>query len=203
MNNKRYVIFLALFLAAGLLIAGKLFLWPASSSHDNNATGYPKLGGDFTLQSAEGPVSLSDYRGKVVILYFGYAFCPDVCPTSLGLLSLALRKLEPQELARVKSFFISVDPERDTVEKLKVYASAFHPNIMGITGSAPEIADVARRYGAVYMKVELPGSALGYAVDHSSRYYVLGPDGVVKKFIEHGTSPENIAAGIREVLYGK
>jgi protein SCO1/2 len=191
-----------LFLAIGLLIAGILFLWPAILNHDNNVKGYPKLGGDFTLQSAEGPVSLSDYRGKVVILYFGYAFCPDVCPTSLGLLSLALHQLEPQELVRVQSFFISVDPERDTVEKLKVYASAFHPNIMGITGSASEITDVASRYGAVYMKVELPGSALGYAVDHSSRYYVVGPDGVVQKFIEHGTSPENIVAGIREVLRG-
>lgn len=161
---------------------------------------YKCLGGDFVLQSEKGPVSLADFRGKTVVLYFGYASCPDVCPTSLGLLSLAMQKLTPDELEKLQVMFISVDPERDTVDKLKTYAEAFHPNMIGMTGSAKEIAAVARHYGVMYAKVEMPNSALGYSVDHSSRYYVVGKDGAVKKFIEHGTSPEDIVKSLRTVM---
>jgi len=188
-----------------ILIAAAVFFF---SSYERNSTGnlkgiheaYKCLGGDFVLKSAKGSVSLVDYRGKTVVLYFGYASCPDVCPTSLGLLSLALRKLTPDELEKIQVMFISIDPERDTVDKLKTYAEAFHPNMIGVTGTAKEIADVARHYGVMYAKVEMPNSALGYSVDHSSRYYVVGKDGAVKKFIEHGTSPEEIVKGLRSVM---
>ena len=191
-----------------LLVAGYLYMSseakkPAAKPVETltvTKEAYKCLGGDFVLQSAKGSVSLADYRGKIVVLYFGYASCPDVCPTSLGLLSLALRKLTPEELEKIQVMFISVDPERDTVDKLKSYAEAFHPNIIGVTGSAKEIADTARKYGATYAKVEMPNSALGYAVDHSSRYYVVGKDGAVKKFIEHGTSPEKIVKILRSVM---
>lgn len=187
-----------------LLVAGYIYMSAQEKTSVENLSGiheaYKCLGGDFVLQSAKGPVSLADYRGKTVVLYFGYASCPDVCPTSLGLLSLALRKLTPAELEKLQVMFISVDPERDTVDKLKSYANAFHPNIIGITGSAKEIAAVARHYGVMYAKVEMPNSALGYSVDHSSRYYVVGKDGAVKKFIEHGTSPEEIVKSLRSVM---
>lgn len=143
---------------------------------------------------------MSDYKDKTIVLYFGYAFCPDVCPTSLGLLSLALGKLKAEELQKIQPFFISVDPERDTVEKLKNYVNAFHPSIKGITGTADEIEKVAKLYGVMYMKVDMPGSAMVYAVDHSSRYYVVGSDGKVKKFIEHGTEPDKIVAALRSVM---
>jgi|LGVF01.2.fsa_nt_gb protein SCO1/2 len=187
-----------------LLAAGYLYF----SSEEKNVTGnlkgiheaYKCLGGDFVLKSAKGPVSLADYRGKTVVLYFGYASCPDVCPTSLGLLSLALRKLTPEELEKLQVMFISVDPERDSVEELKSYANAFHPNIIGVTGSAKEIATAARHYGVMYAKVDMPNSALGYSVDHSSRYYVVGKDGAVKKIIEHGTAPEEIVTHLRSVM---
>lgn len=187
-----------------LLIAGYLYISSETKNSTGNLAGIPEaykcLGGDFVLKSAKGPVSLADYRGKTVVLYFGYASCPDVCPTSLGLLSLALRKLTPEELEKLQVMFISVDPERDTVDKLKTYAEAFHPNIIGITGSAKEIAAVARHYGVMYAKVDMPNSALGYSVDHSSRYYVVGKDGAVKKFIEHGTAPEEIVTHLRSVM---
>ena len=187
-------------LSITLFVAAIVLFWSTSLNNNAGIKGLPGMGGDFVLQSAEGNVTLSDYRGKVVILYFGYAFCPDVCPTSLGLLSLALGKLKSEELNKIQTFFISVDPERDTVEKLKTYVNAFHPNIIGITGTADEIADVAKRYGVMYIKVELPGSAMGYAVDHSSRYYVIGSDGELKKFIEHGTSPDDIVASLRSIM---
>lgn len=187
-----------------LLLAGYIYMLSEEKKSTEYLSdiheAYKCLGGDFVLQSVKGPVSLADYRGKTVVLYFGYASCPDVCPTSLGLLSLALRKLTPEELEKLQVMFISVDPERDTVDKLKTYAEAFHPNIIGITGSAKEIAAVARRYGVMYAKVEMPDSALGYSVDHSSRYYVVGKDGAVKKFIEHGTSPEEIVKSLRSVM---
>ena len=187
-----------------LLFAGYIYISSEEKKSPEYLSGiheaYKCLGGDFVLQSTEGPVSLADYRGKTVVLYFGYASCPDVCPTSLGLLSVALRKLTAEELKNIQVMFISVDPERDTVENLKSYANAFHPNIIGITGSAKEIAAVARHYGVMYAKVEMSNSALGYSVDHSSRYYVVGKDGAVKRFIEHGTSPEEIVKDLRLVM---
>lgn len=197
-TNRISVIVLTL--SVVILIAGSFLLWQASQNKHTVMQGYPSLGGDFILQSAEGAVSLSDYKGKTIVLYFGYAFCPDVCPTSLGLLSVALGKLNAEELDKIQAFFISVDPERDTVEKLKIYANSFHPSIKGITGTAEDIAKVAKLYGAMYMKVDLPGSAMGYSVDHSSRYYVVDSDGKVKKLIDHGTSPDDIVAALRSVM---
>ncbi|MCK4865378.1 MAG: SCO family protein [Gammaproteobacteria bacterium] len=199
-KKKQHAIPIVIVLGITLLVVAIILFWSTSLNNNAGTKELPDIGGDFTLQSAEGAVSLSDYRGKVVVLYFGYAFCPDVCPTSLGLLSLALAKLKPEELDKIQTFFISVDPERDTVEKLKTYANAFHPNIIGITGTADEIADIAERYGVMYMKVELPGSAMGYAVDHSSRYYVIGSDGKLQKFIEHGTSPDDIVESLRSIM---
>lgn len=178
-----------------------MFFWITALNNSDTATkATVDTAGDFILQSANGKVALADYRGKVVVLYFGYTFCPDVCPTSLGILSLALGELTAEELDNVQPLFISVDPERDTVERLKTYAEAFHPRIIGITGSSLEIASVAQEYGVLYMKVEMPGSALGYAVDHSSQYYVLNRDGTFNQKINHGTDPKEVAAVLRQVI---
>ena len=199
-DSKNYLHVIMLIILA-LVITALFSLWPKNISGIKiNKNGLSNLGGDFVLQSSEGPVSLSDYKGKVVVLYFGYAYCPDVCPTSLGLLSQALGKLTPQELENVQALFISVDPERDSVEKLKKYADAFHPKIKGITGSPIEIADIASRYGATYMKVEMPNSALGYAVDHSSKYYLINRNGMLNKLVNHGTKPSDIVAVIKSLL---
>jgi len=156
-------------------------------------------GGDFTLQSPGGPVSLADQRGKVVVLYFGYTFCPDVCPTSLSALAQALSALTPDELARVRSFFISVDPERDTMDVLKAYAPFFHPDIVGISGSSEQVAQVARLYGARYMKQKPDENGL-YSVDHSSFIYVIAPDGKLATSLPHGTLPTQIVDMIRAQL---
>ncbi|MCW8987873.1 MAG: SCO family protein, partial [Gammaproteobacteria bacterium] len=149
---------IVLSLSVIILIAGSALLLQNNPAKHNTLQAYAEIGGDFVLQSAEGPVSLSDYKDKVIVLYFGYAFCPDVCPTSLGLLSLALQKLKPEELKKIQAFFISVDPERDTVDKLKTYTAAFHPSIKGITGTKEQLADIAKRYGVMYMKVNMPNS---------------------------------------------
>ena len=198
--SKNKVHFLILVTVVSLVTALLVF-WPIKSNKNEPIKNtHSNLGGDFVLLSSEGPVSLSDYKGKVVVLYFGYAYCPDVCPTSLGLLSQALGKLKQQELDSIQALFISVDPERDTVDKLKKYADAFHPKIKGITGTPLEIADIAVRYGASYMKVELPNSALGYAVDHSSKYYLINRKGELTQLVNHGTSPDEIATQLRLLL---
>ena len=157
------------------------------------------IGGDFTLQSADGPVSLTDYRGKVGMVYFGYTSCPDICPTSLTTMSSAMKLLSPAEAAQVYGIFISVDPERDTPANMKEYAAYFYPNFIGVTGTPQQIADVARKYGVYYKKAKVDG-AMGYAVDHSSTIYIIDKDGKVADQIIHGASPESIAAAIRKHL---
>ena len=156
-------------------------------------------GGDFTLASADGPVALANYRGKVVIIYFGYTFCPDVCPTSLSTIAQALSMLTPTELKRVASFMISVDPERDTMAVLKIYAPFFHPSIVGISGTADEVAQVARQYGARYMK-QKPDSDGRYAVDHSSYTYVIGPGGKLAASLPYASPPQQLVEAIRAQL---
>lgn len=182
-------------------------LWFGSQAPHRNAPmseqatqGYPNLGGEFTLESASGPVSLSDLRGKVVPIYFGYTYCPDICPTTLGAVTAAIQKLEPEEQAQVQGLFISVDPERDTPERVSEYAGYFHDNIEGLTGSPEVIADIAKRYFVIYEKVEMEDSAMGYAVDHSSILYVVGKDGVVNSLVHHGSTPDDILASLRQAL---
>ncbi len=156
-------------------------------------------GGDFQLQSADGPVSLKDYRGKVVVIYFGYTWCPDVCPTSLGMLSAALNELTGEELSRFQALFISVDPERDSVDRLKEYGAYFHPSILGITGTPEQLRQVAKQYGAAYRIVK-QDSAAGYLVDHSADLYVVDRQGRLVEAIHHGTPPERILAVLRRYL---
>jgi protein SCO1 len=156
-------------------------------------------GGDFTLQDAQGAVALHDYLGKVVLLYFGYTYCPDVCPTSLSLMAQAISGLEPAERERVQGIFISVDPERDTLQRLKEYASFFHPSIIGISGSSAQVAAVARQYGAVYAKQKADAEGQ-YSVDHSSVTYVIAPDGKLLASLPHGAIPQQIIDSIRPLL---
>jgi protein SCO1/2 len=182
-------------------------LWFGSQAPDRDTMdtaaegqGYPNLGGEFTLQSGSGPVSLSDFRGKVVPIYFGYTFCPDICPTSLGAMTAAIEKLTPEEQAQVHGLFISVDPERDTPERVSEYAGHFHQNLTGLTGAPETIAEIAKRYFVIYQKVPMENSAMGYAVDHSSIVYVVGKDGVVNSLVHHGSTPDDIVDNIRKAL---
>lgn len=157
-------------------------------------------GGDFTLQSDKGPVSLQDFRGRLVLLYFGYTKCPDICPTSLSVLAQAMNALQEDELEKVRILFISVDPERDTLVSLAGYVSYFHPNAIGMTGSAEQVAQVAALYGAQYYKVELVDSSFGYAVNHSGAIYLLTPDGEIRFIFPHGTPALVILEALRYVM---
>jgi protein SCO1/2 len=157
------------------------------------------LGGDFVLQSARGPYDTATLRGQVMLVYFGYTYCPDICPTSLAVTSEAMKRLTPDELARVHLVFVSVDPERDTPARLKDYVEFFHPNMVGVTGNAEQIAATARQYGAAYARKDV-GSAAGYVMDHSAWTYVVAPDGRLVGRIPHGATVEQTMAEIRKWL---
>ncbi len=161
----------------------------------------PPPGGDFTLRSRQGSVSLHDFRGKVVLLFFGYASCPDICPTSLAFLTKTLNMLKEEELAQVQPLFITLDPARDDAEKLAEYLNFFHPRFIGLTGSEAEIAKVAKLYGVKYYQVEMEGSP-GYAVNHSAAIYLITQEGSLRFLFPHGTSPALIAKAIRYLLTG-
>ncbi|HDK38021.1 MAG TPA: SCO family protein [Thiolapillus brandeum] len=190
-------IFYWLFLAF-LMTASTSHAWSLFSADEEER--YPGMGGDFTLRSAAGEVSLKDFRGKVVLIYFGYTSCPDVCPTSLGALSAALKKLSSSEMDQIQPLFISIDPVRDDLEKLREYAHYFHPKMIGMTGDLAYLQTLAKRYGAYFRKAEVENSSLGYAVDHSSTIYVVGKDGKLVDMIQHSGSPKRILEHIRGVL---
>lgn len=153
---------------------------------------------DFALRSAKGPVRLSEARGQVALVYFGYTFCPDICPTSLTATARGLNALTPSELERVRAFFVSVDPERDSVEHLARYVAFFHPGIVGLTGTAAELAATARDFGVVYQRHERPGAA--YSVDHSAFTAVVSPEGRYVSRLPHAAEPEVLVSEVRRLL---
>lgn len=189
---------------AGALIAvllGLAFLWHPEPAEKPVPLMPLPPGGDFSLQSADGPVSLADFRGKVAVLYFGYTFCPDICPTSLNLIAEGLRQLTPDERSRVVALFVSVDPERDKPAQLKQYVQFFGPEFVGLTGSPEALAEVARRYGVIYARQKSgTENPMAYSVDHTSETYVIAANGLLSDRLAHGTAPEKLAAAIRKSL---
>ena len=155
---------------------------------------------DFTLDSPEGALSLKDLRGKVVLLFFGFTSCADVCPISLATISHAFSYLNDNELKMSRSLFISLDPERDTLERLKKYTGYFHQNIIGVTGTMKELSMVTDIYGVKFEKKESPDSALGYVIYHSSKIFVIDPQGKLKKTFPHNTDSQLLAQQIKSLL---
>lgn len=192
-----------LMVIAGLLatlVIGLAIFWQPAMPERPLPKAVSPAASDFALQSAAGPVSLKDFRGKVVLIYFGYTYCPDVCPTSLAATAQGLALLTPEELAKVAMVFISVDPERDTPARLKEYAEFFHPGIVGVTGTPDKVAEVAKLYGVFYARQKVDTAGGGYVVDHSSDTYVVSPDGKLIGKLAHATAPDRVAAEIRKHL---
>jgi protein SCO1/2 len=160
-------------------------------------------GGDFDLRGEHGGVRLSDFRGKLVLLYFGYTWCPDICPTNLAIIAYALKQLTPAERDTVQVLFVSVDPARDTPERLAEYAAYFDPGILGVTGTEAQVAAAAARYGAAYRRTEQSDSAMGYLVDHSALTYLIDREGRLVETLAHATPAEEILARVRQLLRGE
>ena len=164
-----------------------------------SAPGYGK-GGDFTLQSPDGPVSLRDLRGKVVLIFFGYTSCPDVCPISLARIDACFSEMGEDELERVRALFITLDPERDTLDRLKKYTGYFHPNIVGLRDDVRGIDAVTAMYGIEYSRSVMPDSALGYSISHPTDILLLDRNGRLVEAVPHDTPPSVLLARIRDLL---
>ncbi len=156
-----------------------------------------EIGGPFTLVDHTGvTVSDTDFSGQLRLIYFGYTFCPDVCPTELGNIALALDALG-DDLQYVTPLLITVDPERDTPEILAGYVPLFHDKLIGLTGSREAIDKVAKDFRVFFRKVEDPDYTY-YLMDHTSFVYLMGPDGEFLSMFNYGTVPDAMAATIRE-----
>lgn len=139
------------------------------------------IGGPFTLVDQDGkPFSSDSLKGRYRILYFGYTFCPDACPTDMQVLGKAMRQLDakdPAASAKIQPIFVSVDPARDTPAALKQFTAAFYPRLIGLTGTEAQIAAVAKQYAISYRKEPAPQGATGYLMDHPRVAYLFDPDG--------------------------
>lgn len=158
------------------------------------------LGGDFKLEDPAGrTVQLSEFRGKVVVLAFGYTHCPDVCPTELLQFAQLLRELGADS-GHVQAIFISVDPARDTPEVLTRYVNAFSREILPLTGTQTELKKVARQYGTYFRYVKAGAGSSGYAVDHSGNTYVIDTRGQLGAIYPFGAPLEEIVNAVRSRL---
>lgn len=158
------------------------------------------MGGAFTMRDQDGrTVTQADFGGTLLVGYFGYSFCPDVCPTELATIANAFDLLSPAEAARATPVFVTVDPERDTPEQLKGYVANFHPRMVGLTGTPEQVAAMAKLFRVFYAKVQRPEMS-EYLMDHSSFVYLIGADGRVRALLRPQSSAEDIAAAIRAQL---
>ena len=142
----------------------------------------------------------SSFPGQYLLLYFGYTYCPDVCPTSLQTMRLALEQLTPEALARVQPLFITVDPQRDRPADVKEYAGFFHPKLIGLTGTQAQIDAATKAYTVYARKVELKDSAAEYLIDHSAITYLMAPDGSLAAVFQHGIAPKAMAEQLQSIL---
>jgi cytochrome oxidase Cu insertion factor (SCO1/SenC/PrrC family) len=194
-------ILLIAFAATAFLLAaliGRLVLGPGLfGGAEGGLSGTPLIGGPFALTDQNGrAVTDQTYRGKFMLIYFGYTFCPDFCPTSLQVMAEALEQLGPAA-ERVQPIFISVDPERDTVEQLASYIPSFGSRMVGLTGTIDQVTAAARAY-RVYFKKAQSDTFADYGMDHSSIIYLMGPDGRYLTHFSHQATPEQVAAGIKK-----
>jgi protein SCO1/2 len=162
----------------------------------------PKDVGDFTLTGQTGePFHLSDVRGKVTLLYFGYTFCPDVCPMSLSHYK-RVKSLLGDDADQLAVVFVSVDGERDTPDRLAHYLSAFDPDFIGVTGTDSEIRTVAKDYGVFYQRASYDNTEADYLVDHTASTFVVGPEGRLRIIYPYGTDPAIMVEGVQMLIEG-
>ncbi len=186
-----------------LVLAGWLFWRFRPHDFAGTVVQSPEPAYDFELLSAEGPVRLSDFRGKWVLLFFGYTYCPDVCPTTLADLARVMELLG-KDAEKLQVIMISVDPKRDTPERMATYVQHFHPSFIGLTGTDEQIREVATRYGIFYNYPEGQEKE-GYPVEHTASTLLINPEGYLKvvfppTFGPDGITPEQMAADLKYLL---
>lgn len=181
-------------LVALLLLGTGTFLWL------NGNAGGPTVGGPFTLEDSSGhTVTDRDFRGKYLLVYFGYTYCPDVCPTTLNAVATALDALG-KKADDLQPVFITVDPRRDTPAVMKRYTAAFSPRLLGLTGTAEQIAAAAKEYHVYYAEHRTGPGPNDYSMDHSSILYLMGPDGRFIAPIRTDESGKEIASELAKFM---
>ena len=159
------------------------------------------IGGPFTLTDQTGKlVSDKDFRGKIEVIYFGFTHCPDACPTTLTLISSAMKKLGPEKAKKIQPIFITLDPERDTPPVMAEYVNYFVPGMAGLTGTPAQIADVAREFRVAYQKVKDPNSDQPYTIDHASVIYIMDRENRFLKHFTQGATADQLAQALNDAL---
>jgi cytochrome oxidase Cu insertion factor (SCO1/SenC/PrrC family) len=200
------------FIALMVLISAFILVWrhyieptyfaefKAPTGAQVQTAGAPKIGGPFNLVNQDGAnVSEADFKGRYMLVYFGYTYCPDVCPTSLSEMADALDILGPKG-DKITPVFITVDPERDDANALKTYVSYFHPRLVGLTGTVEQVKAAAKAYKAYFAKAGDGYDDDDYTMDHSSITYLMGPDGEFITHFGHGVDAEKIAEKLSGLL---
>ena len=184
----------------GVLAVGH-FLSPTPQQANVGQATLGSLGGPFTLTDHNGrTVTDADFRGRYLLIYFGYIYCPDVCPLSLQRNFEALQILG-EKAEKIQPVLVTIDPERDTVEKMRDYVAAFDPRLIGLTGTPEQVKAAAAAYRVYYAKVQNEnGAAEGYLVDHSAFTYLMAPDGTFVQFFRHDMTPEAMAERLNKIL---
>ncbi len=206
---KARLIRIAVFSVLGLVVAAAVVWWQGDSAppaghavagHEPTPiVASTAVGGPFELVDHTGrTVTDKDFRGRHLLVYFGFTYCPDICPTELALIASAVDRLG-EAADEVVPVFITVDPERDTPEAVAGYVELFHPRMVGLTGTPEQVARAAEAYRVYYARAETEG-ATEYLMDHSSFTYLMGPDGENLAVFPYGTAPDRMAEVIRERL---
>ena len=191
---------LSLGLACVLLIYYQIQQHSNVYLQDRPGEGMPQIGGEFKLNDQHGKLrTASEFKGKYQLIYFGYSFCPDICPLGLQNMSGALKLLN-RDLDDIVPIFITIDPERDTVENLRIYATNFHSKFLMLTGTQEQIDPVLKSYKVYAAKAKPDGTMADYLMDHSTLIYLMDRQGHFLKSFPHTVSPEDLAKSIAALL---
>jgi protein SCO1 len=201
MKRRLLLVIVGSFLLGSLIGVGALMLNQESPNKNRVITsGQALIGGPFELVGKDGKtVTDKDFRGRYMLVFFGFTHCPDICPAELQVMSAALDDLG-DKADQVVPVFITVDPERDTPELVTAYVENFGPNFVGLTGSLEAVDKAAKAYRVTYQKFQEEGAGDNYSVDHSALVYLMGPDGKFVTHFPYGTSPEKMAETLRRYL---
>lgn len=196
MPSRRTVLLAVIVLTLAAALGGTALLWRSSGPA---VVGEALIGGPFAMTDQNGKrVTEKDFLGRYMLVFFGYTYCPDVCPTELQVMTAALDMLggkgEP-----IQPVFVSIDPERDTPEVVKAYVASFSPRLVGLTGSAGDVAAMARAYRVYYQK-EKGASDSDYPMDHSAIIYLMAPDGKFRKHFPYTTDAKALAEGLLDAM---
>ena len=224
MNRFRPGLLIAFIVLAVVAIASAVYFYSRGAGSPppvpgSTQTGSLQIGGPFALTAQDGRrVTDRDFRGRHMLVYFGYTHCPDMCPLGLETVTQALDAMPPDLAAKVQPLFVTVDPARDTPEIMREYAAHFHPRLLALTGSEEDVAAMLKAYrvyagkagdhhrhgsgGGAAGSAAAGSASADYAVDHSAFTYVMGPDGYYVAHFSHGTGPEEMAKRLAAIVGG-